>query len=1618
MVNNYKLHCPECNSEEISTITDKNKTVFVCDSCGHKFVKKRVFISYGRDEYAHFAENLKQQLLLQNCEVWFDQDKIREGIDWEGYIEDGLNWVAEAGENGIMLFVVTPHSVRRPDGFCLKEMAKAVIKKIAIFPIMLIYSELPLSICNLQWYDMQDCIPVDERYNNFIKKSEQLISLLSNKQIQTDSMQFLLYSILDPIDYSDDIIAKTRKFTGREWLINKFDQWLKISTNKNRIFWLTGAPGVGKSSIAAWIAENRHEIGAIHFCGFKNEQKNNPIRIIKSITYQLSTQLPEYTRVLMEYKVNEVLKTYNDTTTLFNKLIVQPLNKVPAPDRIIVIVIDAIDEASKNGRNEVASFIADEFDKTPPWLKLFITSRPDPEVMLPLQKLSPFTIDTSCDENYDDIKRYLQVELLPFLKDVQLSNKDEYVNKLAKKSEGVFQYVKCICNELTNEGLGIADIDKFPKSLGSIYLNSFERQFKNIDFYQKNVKDIISVIICAKEPITTDLLKKIFKISDTDFYNLLVLMGSIFEVRGSSDNETIKIQHLSYTDWLVKREKSGHYYVSISDGLHKLEEYGLMEYDAFLADASYDIDNHIIKWLPTYLADLNNYPKLASLLNNRQYINKKIALGYKDILFNDLSIQLRLAKTNNDCNYHKILANTIYAHDSIVSIFTDNLINLTKKGDYPSLKQAIENTEQLVGKELLIAYISILYSSLFLKKLDEAQKNEIANDILGKIGNNIIARFNPINCLDFFPLNFINAICYQIENINIPCGNILSICKFKITINDNYGNRWDANESYSFILTNLAFDFYSKNKLEKAIEIINRLDHKSIERFKNRIRKEKGKAAILDANLSKKRNDSQSGFRKTIGELFVTFSSFIMRLVLTIILPGLRYTHISLHFIFFRSINLVNRFLKISQDDTKAFFKLLINVSNFSWKILRFYNLQISEKTFFFKIYKKVDRLKAKILKARVIKTIKQKNDCNKSLTYSIDLLKSSGIRKNIIGTLDISSSEYNGFKNSNSYNILKLSFISCFVEKNLLEVVPIELLFFHSNQHDFSKILALGEIAFISKKPSKILNFQKKLAIRFDKYWVKTILNDWSIYSMHEHVDWQLINPNLASGEVFDGKDLKSSYKNLLFFIDNYEGVVSLTPELYFPELAGIECSYYENTDTIKSKSDKIIKNIEDVCFYNSLLRKINHLDVEDINSKNFENKMGYWGIIGLIHYHFEYLNNGQNEKSDMFFKKTIHYIQGYSKDGDELFVKLFTEIYINEKIGVACNLILNHDKEAEFYCDILLLQYLTHKNQDLIGYFVNGQIEKNRGWKVICAICWLNESGLIKISEKIVNKLPDGVLKDDLLGYIAYHYIKANEREMARTYLDRINNDTKKDDWLQAAAILSSREKDYDMVDYCLERICFIDNKAITLCMVAEEFAVNNENEALDKISRYQIEAYKIGLTLKKNIEVKQLVLKYIFVQNKLPDTILFEAFETLIREKLLDAKEKYDFLHIVVEKLIDKGDLYRIENLYNRHPEFIREAGGIGLLYRHGYTFNKNNQIASVKRHYDIFRNIESIENNLCEFTAENIHNKEVLIDTAYRYAAYTSLIRKGDKKHRTEILNELNEVIDVNDWAKKI
>lgn len=581
-----------------------------------KIVPVHIFLSYGHDEHAELAKKLRTDLEHRGHKVWFDKINIELGTDWAGQIEKGIDWASvDPQQHGCVILLMTPYSVRRPDGFCLNEINRARQRPLEIVPVMVVMVELPMEINGLQYLDMTDCVPLALYGACYELKLPLLVNRIEGRSPDLDGTQGRLFRALRPLE-QPEMSGHLQRFTGREWLIDKVRAWI-AGDNVSRVFWITGGPGSGKSAFAAWLCANKREIAALHVCRHGEHASADPRQVVRSIAWELTTQLPEYLGRLSMLPNLEMICEEAGADTLFDKLILQPIHDLPLPDRRILILIDGLDEATERRSNELALFLAEEIPKLPEWMRLLITSRPEIEVEQPLQALDPVVLATDSPENAKDVANFARAFLKDYAPGGQLG--EEKVEQILAVSEKNWLYMEWLLKELHDKRLTLENIDKFPRGLGGVYTQLFARKFANIDDYEKGARQLLELAAAACEPLSLEYIREVLGRSGYDTDEVIETFGAIL----TTGDDVIRVFHKSLLDWVTDKNMSGHYHVYTTEGHRKLAEHGWQEYARGLDSLS----EYMAKYLAVHLSESKLQDKFLTCITDAGYIDRASRSG-------------------------------------------------------------------------------------------------------------------------------------------------------------------------------------------------------------------------------------------------------------------------------------------------------------------------------------------------------------------------------------------------------------------------------------------------------------------------------------------------------------------------------------------------------------------------------------------------------------------------------------------------------------------------------------------------------------------------------------------------------------------------------------------------------------------------------------------------------------------------------------------------------------------------------------------------------------------------------------------------------------------------------
>src|SRR6266550_3035038 len=200
--------------------------------------------------------------------------------------------------------------------------------------------------------------------------------------------------------------------------------WTNDSYPRQRIMWLNGPAGAGKSAIAQTIAERYKDnrLAASFFFLRNTPDRGVASRLFLTLAWQLAASIAE-TLPYIESALNTERLLYSKSINIqFDHLIVKDLENILRdkhglrPDRPLLI-IDGVDECvTEQDQKLFLTLIADALARTSIPLRFLICSRPEAHIKetFNLQNMKQVTRTVVLDEKFaanNDIWRYLEDEL-------------------------------------------------------------------------------------------------------------------------------------------------------------------------------------------------------------------------------------------------------------------------------------------------------------------------------------------------------------------------------------------------------------------------------------------------------------------------------------------------------------------------------------------------------------------------------------------------------------------------------------------------------------------------------------------------------------------------------------------------------------------------------------------------------------------------------------------------------------------------------------------------------------------------------------------------------------------------------------------------------------------------------------------------------------------------------------------------------------------------------------------------------------------------------------------------------------------------------------------------------
>ncbi|KAJ3124305.1 hypothetical protein HK098_001217 [Nowakowskiella sp. JEL0407] len=351
----------------------------------------------------------------------------------------------------------------------------------------------------------------------------------------------------------------------RLWLLKELFDFLdpKRKEETERVLWLQGNAGVGKSVMSAFAAdelEKRNLLAGMFFAKYDNTDRNSARNLIRTLCFQLCEWNAKFGRhilnTLTEENVKEGLNDRASIEAMFTFLILDPLQHIaesnPNP---IVLVVDALDETGRLGyRREILQVFSIHCKKLPSFIKILVTSRPEEDIVATFKGLTMAELKVSDKGNFDDILIYST----NFLKMNNFPDEgiDDAAKTLSEKSGGLFVWLAMACrNLLLLEKITTSSIEQLTNersdtAMDELYNSIFDR-ILGITPHSR-MKDVLSFITVAFEPLKAEDYSLILDIALSDVEEILHKLRPVLYI---NEDGVIRFFHKSVADHLTDAKR-------------------------------------------------------------------------------------------------------------------------------------------------------------------------------------------------------------------------------------------------------------------------------------------------------------------------------------------------------------------------------------------------------------------------------------------------------------------------------------------------------------------------------------------------------------------------------------------------------------------------------------------------------------------------------------------------------------------------------------------------------------------------------------------------------------------------------------------------------------------------------------------------------------------------------------------------------------------------------------------------------------------------------------------------------------------------------------------------------
>ncbi|CAK9107176.1 Vegetative incompatibility protein HET-E-1 [Durusdinium trenchii] len=425
-----------------------------------------------------------------------------------------------------------------------------------------------------------------------------------DQQGSEDDVVIFALNGFDPLQVAREKSALYVEGT-RAWALDEFRAWANRPASvwaSDRVLVFVGPAGFGKSVLMARICDEngllddddddddgadeassparkkRRSIPLLSMLGEKKTQEQTVVKVraahffkdddkqacdlktsLLSMANQLAAVLPEYCKEIAKLDKNEILHGLGPAV-LFDRLIAEPMSKVPEPSERVVVLLDALDEVTETDRGVLLHIVRNLWHtKTPEWLGLVLSTRPEDPIRDTLEVFRPTVLQLDDERNLADLRLFLEMRLRRHLAHVD-RDLERAVEILAERAEGLFLYAYFVAQTLVGRESKLTSLEEleevFPDGgVDDMYQSCFSRLLEGpLHGDQELYGVLLGTLVAARSPVPRDVLQAAVRVDDVrEFDEILARSVQLLAV----GPDTVRYIHKSMSDFVQDRRHAG-----------------------------------------------------------------------------------------------------------------------------------------------------------------------------------------------------------------------------------------------------------------------------------------------------------------------------------------------------------------------------------------------------------------------------------------------------------------------------------------------------------------------------------------------------------------------------------------------------------------------------------------------------------------------------------------------------------------------------------------------------------------------------------------------------------------------------------------------------------------------------------------------------------------------------------------------------------------------------------------------------------------------------------------------------------------------------------------------------